>query len=246
MTVPSDWIVPQWPAPAWVHAFITTRAGGVSRGPYASFNVGDLTDDDPQAVRENKRRLDALLPSAARWLRQVHGAQVAPAESVSGIIEADASFTQQAAVVCAIKIADCMPVLLCDRAGRSVGIAHAGWRGLSRGVVENTITAMNVDPSSLIAYLGPAIGPDTFEVGADVLDAFCSVDAEASRAFRPLRPGKWLADLFLLGRQRLTRAGVTRIFGGGMCTVSDPAHFFSHRRDRVTGRMAALIWMEER
>jgi YfiH family protein len=244
MNAPQDWIVPQWPAPRQVRAIITTRSGGVSGGPYASFNLGDLTDDEPEAVSENKRRLDALLPNQARWLHQVHSARVVRAETASAGVQADASYTHTESVVCAVKIADCMPVLLCDRSGGCVGIAHAGWRGLAQGVVENTIRAMSVDPGSLYAYLGPAIGPKAFEVGRDVLDAFCLVDPAAAGAFQPLRPGKWLADLFVLGRQRLARAGVTEVYGGGVCTVSDPERFFSHRRDRVTGRMAALIWRD--
>ena len=246
MNAPADWIVPDWPAPARVRALITTRSGGVSVGPYASFNVGELTDDAKSAVSENKHRLDALLPATPRWLRQVHGNRVVDADAVSETIEADASYTRKADTVCAVKIADCMPVLICDRKGQAVGIAHAGWRGLSQGVVENTVRALASDPAHLLAYLGPAIGPDAFEVGDDVFDAFCRNDPAAKSGFRPLRPGKWLADLFALGRQRLERIGVRAVFGGGMCTYADPARFFSHRRDRVTGRMAALIWMESR
>ena len=246
MNAPADWIVPEWPAPSRVRALITTRSGGVSAGPYASFNLGELTDDAPEAVSENKRRLGALLPSAPRWLRQVHGNVVLEADTVSAPIQADASHTRSAGTVCAVKIADCMPVLICDRQGEAVGIAHAGWRGLSQGVVENTVRAMGIDPAKLLAYLGPAIGPRAFEVGDDVYESFCGSDHEARAGFRPLRPGKWLADLFTLGRQRLERAGVTAVFGGGTCTFADPARFFSHRRDRITGRMAALIWMEQR
>jgi YfiH family protein len=223
---------------------ITTRSGGASSGPYASFNLGELTEDEPGAVAENKRRLDALLPAAPRWLKQVHGARVVHADKVAARVEADASFTHTPGVVCAVKIADCMPVLLCDPEANSVAIAHAGWRGLSQGVVENTVRSLGVEPRRLQAYLGPAIGPDAFEVGEDVLQAFCSVDAQARAAFRPLHAGKWLADLFTLGRQRLALAGVTQVFGGGLCTVSNPQRFFSHRRDRITGRMAALIWIE--
>jgi hypothetical protein len=243
LSFPDDWIVPDWPAPPRVHAVITTRTAGVSTGAYASFNIGDLTDDDPAAVQENKRRLDALLPGPVRWLRQVHGARVVAAEDVSGVIEADGAHTAQPGVVCAVKIADCMPVLLCDESGHKIGAAHAGWRGLSRGVVENTVNAMGVDPATLLAYLGPAIGPTAFEVGDDVFEAFTRTDAGAREAFKPLRHGKWLADLFTLGRRRLARAGVGRVFGGGDCTVSDPRRFFSYRRDEVTGRMAALIWI---
>jgi YfiH family protein len=246
MKAPADWIVPEWPAPAHVRALITTRSGGVSSGPYASFNLGELTDDARDAVSENKRRLAALLPSAPRWLRQVHGDRVVEADTVCAAVEADASYTRNAGTVCAVKIADCMPVLLSDRRGEAVAIAHAGWRGLSQGVVENSVQALKVDPGELLAYLGPAIGPDAFEVGDDVFTAFCGKYKDAQKAFRPLAPGKWLADLFELARQRLARAGITAVYGGGMCTVADPVRFYSHRRDRITGRMAALIWMEQR
>ena len=246
MKPPADWIIPDWPAPARVRALITTRSGGVSTGPYASFNVGELTEDAREAISENKRRLDAHLPAAPRWLRQVHGDRVVAADTVLETAQADASYTRKAGTVCAVKIADCMPVLICDRAGEAVAVAHAGWRGLSQGVVENTVRALAIDPARLCAYLGPAIGPDAFEVGDDVYAAFCDHDQIARIAFRPLRPGKWLADLFTLGRQRLARAGVAAVFGGGLCTVADPARFYSHRRDRITGRMAALIWMESR
>jgi polyphenol oxidase len=246
MTRPADWIVPDWPAPSGVCAFITTRAGGVSTGPYASFNLGELTADDPAAVQANKRRLDALLPAPPRWLRQVHGARVVHADMVTSAVQADAAYTGTPGVVCAVKIADCMPVLIADRAGTAVAAAHAGWRGLAAGVVENAIAALPVAPDALIAYLGPAIGPSVFEVGDEVRAAFCDVDAAAADAFQPLRPGKWLADLFRLGRQRLARCGVAQVHGGGLCTYSDPERFYSHRRSPVTGRMAALIWIGER
>ncbi|MCC6989457.1 MAG: peptidoglycan editing factor PgeF [Acidobacteria bacterium] len=243
MNLPPGWVVPNWPAPRNVGAFITGRAGGVSAPPFASFNVGDTTGDDPAAAAENRRRLEALLPAGPRWLRQVHGARVLRADEVRGLPEADATVTRTAGVVCAVRIADCMPVLLCDRAGTAVGAAHAGWRGLSQGVVENTVAAMGCDPGELLAYLGPAIGPSAFEVGDDVLCAFVAVDPAARGAFAPLRPGKWLADLYALGRQRLVRAGVRAVYGGGLCTVTDAQRFFSYRRDGVTGRMAALVWL---
>src|SRR5690606_34793856 len=230
---------------ARVHAFVTTRAGGVSAGAYASFNVGDLTADDPAAVRENKARLNALLPQPPRWLRQVHGAHVVKADCVSAPVEADAAYTRTPRVVCAVKIADCMPVLIADTRGRAVAAAHAGWRGLAAGVVENTVQALEVDPAGLVAFLGPAIGPGAFEVGDEVRAAFCAVDAAAAQAVRPLRAGKWLADLYTLGRQRLARCGVRRVYGGGLCTHSDPQRFYSHRRNPVTGRMAAVIWLDE-
>jgi len=244
MNLPDGWIAPDWPAPPHVRAFITSRAGGASLGPYASFNVGDLTDDDPTAVAENKRRLAALVPAAIRWLSQVHGPRVVHANEVEGLVEADASFTFNEHVVCAVKIADCMPVLLADRAGTRVGIAHAGWRGLASGVVENSVAALQSAPDDLLAFLGPAIGPTAFEVGEEVREAFCDVDAAAAIAFQSHRPGKWLADLFTLGRQRLARCGVHAVYGGGACTYSSPERFYSHRRNPVTGRMAALIWLD--
>lgn len=244
MTLPEDWIVPDWPAHPAVRALITARGGGASTGPYASFNLGDLTADDPAAVTENKRRLAALVPGPIRWLRQVHGPRVVPADEVAGQVEADASVAHAPGVVCAVKIADCMPILVADRSGRCVGIAHAGWRGLSSGVVENTVAALQIPPDRLMAFLGPAIGPDAFEVGDEVREAFCDVDPSAAAAFAPGRPGKWLADLFALGRQRLARCGVHEVYGGGLCTYSLPQRFYSHRRNPVTGRMAALIWLD--
>lgn len=244
MTLPDDWITPDWPAPPHVRAIITARSGGMSTGSYASFNIGDLTADDPAAVAENKRRLAALAPAPIRWLRQVHGPRVVRADDVAGLVEADASYTHERGVACAVKIADCMPVLLADRAGTCVGVAHAGWRGLSAGVVENTVGALAVPPETLMAYLGPAIGPQAFEVGDEVREAFCDVDPAAACAFVSHRPGKWMADLFTLGRQRLARCGVLEVFGGGLCTYSQPKRFYSHRYNPATGRMAALIWLE--
>lgn len=242
----ADLIVPDWPAPPGVHARVTTRNGGVSRGSHRSLNLGTRTGDDPASVAENRRRLDALLPGPARWLQQVHGNRVVAAHSIEAPPEADASFTDHAQVVCTVMIADCMPVLLCSEDGRHVGAVHCGWRGLSGGAIENTLAAIGVDAQRMIAWLGPAIGPAAFEVGTDVRDAFLAVDPSAAVAFvaSPAAPGKWLADLFTLGRRRLARAGVERVYGGGLCTVSDPERFFSYRRDKVTGRMATLVWRD--
>jgi YfiH family protein len=237
-----DWIVPDWPAPAGVKALITTRAGGVSQGPYASFNLGLRTGDDPKAVAANRDRLNALLPQQPQWLRQVHGAGVVEADALTHVPEADAAIARRPGTVCAVLVADCIPVLLADGTGATVAIAHAGWRGLANGVVENTVRGMACDPGSLTAYLGPGIGARAFEVGNDVRDAFLARDATAAAAFTPHAAGKWLADLFLLARQRLRRAGVGAIHGGGLCTYSDARRFFSYRRSRATGRMAALIW----
>lgn len=242
-TVP-DWIVPDWPAHAHVRALVTTRNGGVSQGPYSSFNLGLKVNDDPARVAENRARLREHLPAAPRWIAQVHGNHVVDAAAVETPVEADASFTRAPDVPCAVMVADCMPVLLSDRSGTVVAAAHAGWRGLSSGVIENTVRAMGVAPREVVAWMGPAIGPSAFEVGADVREAFVSQDAGAAPAFVDHRPGKWLADLFWLARRRLQAVGVASIHGGGLCTVSDPARFFSHRRDRVSGRMAALVWLQ--
>ena len=237
-----DWIVPDWPAPAGVKALITTRAGGVSQGPYASFNLGLRTGDDPRAVAANRDRLNALLPQQPRWLRQVHGAGVVEADALTDVPEADAAIARRPGTVCAVLVADCIPVLLADSMGATVAIAHSGWRGLAAGVVENTVRGMACEPRSLTAYLGPGIGARAFEVGADVRDAFLARDPAAAAAFTPHTAGKWLADLFLLASQRLRRAGVGAIHGGELCTYSDAQRFFSYRRSRTTGRMAALIW----
>jgi len=245
MSAAADWIVPDWPAPARVRSLITTRRGGVSTGAHASFNLGLRADDDPRAVAANRAALREHLPQDPVWLKQVHGASAVRADAVTASPEADAAYTRRAETVCAVLVADCMPVLLCDTQASVVAIAHAGWRGLSSGVIENTIAAMGVKANDLLAFLGPAIGPAAFEVGADVRDAFLAADAAAAAAFTPHREGKWLADLFLLGGQRLARAGVHRIYGGGLCTFSDPARFYSYRRDRTTGRMAALIWLAD-
>jgi len=237
-----EWIVPDWPAPAGVRAFITTRAGGVSTDAFASFNVGQRAGDDPQAVTANRERLRSMLPQEPRWLKQVHGARVVDADTLADIPEADAAVARNPGTVCAVLIADCIPVLLTDKAGTAVAVAHAGWRGLAGGVVENTVERMALPPRSLMAYLGPGIGPRAFEVGADVRDAFLATDLRAEAAFAPRAAGKWLADLFLLARQRLERCGVGSVHGGNLCTHSDPGRFYSYRRDRSTGRMAALIW----
>lgn len=237
-----DWIVPDWPCPSPVRALITTRSGGVSTGHYASLNLGDAVGDDPELVLENRRRLSRHLPSGPRWLNQIHGEVVVEADRVAEVPCADAALTAKPDVVCAIVVADCLPILLCDRDSTWVAAVHAGWRGLCGGVIENTVRRMEVAPTELMAYLGPAIGPDAFEVGDDVYSAFVDRDTRAAAAFRSHTPGKWLADLFQLARQRLQDAGVDSVYGGTLCTYNDPARFFSHRRDKVSGRMAALIW----
>ena len=243
MTHP-DWIVPDWPAPRNVRALVTTRAGGASRGAYASLNLGLRCGDDDAAVRENRARLERALPQPPKWLAQVHGTTVVEADRLDHVPAADAAVARAPGTVCAVMIADCLPVLLCDASGTTVAVAHAGWRGLAAGVIENTVAAMNVNPDELVAYLGPGIGPRAFEVGAEVREAFVARDEEAAAAFAPARAGKWLADLFSLARRALARVGVDRVHGGGLCTYTDTARFFSYRRDRATGRMAALIWRD--
>lgn len=240
---PADWIVPDWPAPTRVKALVTTRNGGLSAGPYASLNLGLRVNDDPAIVERNRALLRKHLPAEPRWLQQVHGNRAVDAARVQQPVEADAATSRASDTVCVVMVADCMPVFLADRSGTVVGAAHAGWRGLAAGVIENTVRSMAVAPSELVAWLGPAIGPAAFEVGADVRDAFVGPDAGAAPAFIDHKPGKWLADLFTLARRRLHAIGVTDVYGGGLCTVSDPRRFYSHRRDRITGRMAALIWI---
>lgn len=240
----SDWIVPDWPAPSNVRALITTRAGGVSRGPHATMNLAGHVEDDPTAVAENRRRLRRHLPAEPVWLRQVHGMGVVCAEEAVQGAEADAAFSRHPGVVCAVLTADCLPVLLCDESGTVAGVAHAGWRGLAAGVIETTVRAMNAPSGRLLAFLGPAIGPQAFEVGGEVRDAFLAHSTEAAAAFSEKENGKWLADLYLLATQRLNAIGVARVFGGGHCTFSDAERFYSFRRERTTGRMASLIWRD--
>lgn len=238
-----NWLVPEWLAPPGVRTLITTRAGGVSEAPWKGLNLGLHVGDDPAAVVKNRRRLRDCLPTEPVWLEQVHGSTVVCAESGGG--RADASVTRVLDTVCTIMSADCLPVLFCDQGGTVVAAAHAGWRGLAGGVLENTVQAMGVEASRILVWLGPAIGPEAFEVGEEVREAFVAVDPAAAVAFRPAETaGKWMGNLFALARRRLERAGVTMIYGGGHCTVSDPKRFYSYRRDGVTGRFASLIWLE--
>jgi YfiH family protein len=249
----AQWIRPDWPAPPNVHAIITTRRDGVSRGPYGvpphghgGMNIGLGSGDDLADVTANRALLRTSLPSDPRWLHQVHGAGVVDAAQVDAGSIADASFATTPNVVCVVSIADCMPVLMTDTSGRSVAVAHAGWRGLAAGVIQATVKSMRASlqdrGAELIAYLGPAIGPAHFEVGAEVLDAMQAALPDAQRAFSARPQGKYLANLFELGRQALDQVGVTRIYGGHDCTFSDSARFYSFRRDQTTGRHAALIW----
>ncbi|MDP2961689.1 MAG: peptidoglycan editing factor PgeF [Sulfurimicrobium sp.] len=242
-----DFLIPDWPAPVNVQARSTTRHGGVSAVPYASFNLGGHVGDDPVAVATNRNELRTYLPAEPLWLKQVHGRGVVNADEAQGIPEADGGFSRQAGRICAVLTADCLPVLFCDRSGTVVAAAHAGWRGLADGVLEAAVEAMSVEPGEILAWLGPAIGPQAFEVGEDVREVFMAHDPVAASAFMPSSSsgaGKWLADIYLLARQRLARAGVTRVYGGEYCTHTDTERFFSYRRDGLTGRMASLVWLD--
>jgi hypothetical protein len=242
------WIVPDWPAPHGVRALVTTRAGGVSRGAHAGLNLGLHSGDAVEDVARNRAELRRWLPAEPLWLRQVHGTTVVEAEETEGSPEADAAVARRPGTVCAALTADCLPLLICDQEGTVVAAAHAGWRGLYSGVIEQTLRIMDRPPESLLAYLGPAIGPSAYEVGAEVREAFIAAapgdEAEAGAAFRPGSPGKFYADLYALARQRLVHWGVHRIYGGGYCTYTERERFYSYRRDGATGRMASLIWIE--
>ena len=236
-----------WPAPASVKAVTTTRTGGVSEAPYNQLNLGDHVGDDPVSVAMNRQRLltHLNLQQPAQWLKQVHGTQVIEVQSDSIVREADALFSRAKGVACVIMTADCLPVFLTNSDGSQVAAAHAGWRGLVSGVLEATVATFE-QPNSLYAWLGPAIGPEAFEVGQEVYDAFVADMPEAEAAFKvsPSHSDRWLADIYQLARLRLQRAGVTAIYGGDFCTFSDADRFYSYRREAVTGRMASLIWIE--
>lgn len=243
--MPEDWIMPDWPAPACVHAVTTTRQGGVSQGAFSSMNPADHVGDDPLAVAANRARLQQLLalPAAPVWLQQVHGTKVVDAVLVSGTPQADAAWACNPGVVCAVLTADCLPLLLCDRAGECVAAVHAGWRGLAAGVIEQVVQALHRPGADLLAWLGPAISPVAYRVGEEVRDTFNAHDRRAEAAFTAAAGGGWQADLYQLARQRLEDCGVTAVYGGGHCSYGEPGRFFSYRRDGTCGRMASLIWL---
>jgi YfiH family protein len=243
----SQWISPRWPAPERVRAVSTTRHGGTSRPPYDTLNLAEHVGDETVAVAANREQLRQVmqLPAMPAWLQQVHGVRVVNAAGLTAPVPADAAYALEPGVVCAVLTADCLPVLLCDRGGRAVAAAHAGWRGLAAGVIEQTIAAMPAPGGELMAWLGPAISAEAYVVGEEVRETFLSHDPAAEMAFRPAAGGGWHADLYLLARQRLESHGVTGVHGGGFCTRGDPGRFYSYRRDGVTGRMASLIWLQD-
>lgn len=235
-------LIPDWPAPASVQACVTTRAGGVSTAPYDSLNLGDHVGDTPEAVATNRSRLTEHFNIQPAWLSQVHGVVVAQADPAH-TAEADASWTATPGIACTVMTADCLPALFCNRAGTRVAAAHAGWRGLANGVLEATVEGLAVAPEDILVWLGPAIGPRNFEVGAEVREAFVGWHRQAAEAFVPgAMPGKYLADIYQLARVRLAAVGVTAVYGGGLCTFDD-TRFFSYRRANPTGRLASLVWL---
>jgi polyphenol oxidase len=246
-----------WPAPKNIHAFTSLRFGmGVSKAPFDQFNLGNRNNeqgDDPRAVEKNRELLTQVfaLPNKPHWLRQVHGIDVLRFEAAPYLTGdllrdepvADASTTTQKNIVLSVLSADCLPVLFCNETGTEVAAAHAGWRGLASGVLENTVRAMHGKPEHIMAWLGPAAGPGAYEIGTEVRDAFVQYDKHADAAFVSTRENHWRVDLYHLARMRLQSMGVEKIFGGERCSISEPENFFSHRRDKVTGRMASIIWM---
>lgn len=243
-----DWILPDWPAPAHVRSVITTRCGGFSASPYQGLNLGDHVGDAPVEVTRNRawlsRRL--ALPSEPHWLQQVHGCDVLDCDPDSnrGPTTADAATSSRPGRVCAVLTADCLPLLICDRAGSRVAAVHAGWRGLAAGVIERALSRFDADEGELLIWLGPAIGPTAFEVGDEVRETFVAMNPADEAAFLPSSPGHWRADIYQLARNRLLPWRPGFVGGGGDCTYSEATRFFSYRRDGTTGRMAALIWIQ--
>ena len=241
---PFDWLVPDWPAPINVQACVTTSTGGDSVEPFAHFNLGVHVGDSLEEVQRNRNYLADMLRCQPTWLDQVHGNSVVAA-TAEHTLSADASVTREVGLACCIMSADCLPVLFTDLAGSCVAAAHAGWRSLVAGVLENTVASMQVEPQLIIAWLGPAIGVDAFEVGSEVRDAFMQQHPMTEQAFVPsVNPGRWMADIYQLARLRLAACGVTAVYGGGLCTVTDP-RFYSYRKQSVTGRFASLVWIAE-
>jgi len=242
MSAIKHWLTPDWPAPDNVHAATTLRTGGVSCGAYSSLNPAMHVGDDADLVQQNRQIIKQMLrlPGDPVWLEQIHSNRAVQAVITEPLQQADASYTAESGVVCAVMTADCLPLLVCTADGSQVAAIHAGWRGLLAGVIGNTLTAMkNAD---LLVWLGPAIGPDCFEVGSEVRTAFLEKSTAFTTAFNEQSNGKWLADIYQLARIDLAMLGVTKVYGGGFCTVTEHERFYSYRRDKQTGRMATLIW----
>jgi YfiH family protein len=239
-----NWIKPDWPAAKNVHAAVTLRSGGLSVGAFSSLNPALHVNDKPENVLANRKTISEMLnlPSAPVWLGQVHGNRVIKADQLTQIEQADASYSEQAGVVCAVMTADCLPVLLATSEGDKIAAIHAGWRGLLAGVIRQTVNAL--DATNIIAWLGPAIGPDCFEVGTEVKTAFVKQSANFAAGFKQKNQNKYLADIYQLATIELATMGVTQVYGGDFCTVTDKERFYSYRRDGETGRMATLIWRD--
>lgn len=239
-----NFIKPYWPAPPTIKAYTTTRVGGASLAPFASFNLANHVGDDPQRIAQNRILLNEMLqlPTEPVWLNQVHGTTVIQADTASTLLTADASYTHEPNIICAVLTADCLPILICDRNATTVAAIHAGWRGLAAGVIEHTIATLDIKQNELTAWLGPAIGPQVYEVGEEVRQQFIDYHPAAEIAFQPNANERWLANIYLLAKQRLTQCGIMAIYGGDYCTYTNETLFFSYRRDGQTGRMASLIW----
>jgi len=244
MSVNKHWLQPDWPAPSHVHAVTTLRSGGVSGGVFSSLNPAMHVGDEAHLVHVNRQQIKEMLalPSEPVWLEQIHSNRVVAAAKSQLLQQADASYTDLAGVVCAVMTADCLPLLLCDVDGTQVAAIHAGWRGLLAGIIGNTVACLK--NRDLLVWLGPAIGPESFEVGAEVRAAFLEKSAEFSSAFKEQDNGKWLADIYQMARIELQALGINKVFGGNFCTVTEQDRFYSYRRDKVTGRMATLIWRD--
>ncbi|MGJ0430978.1 peptidoglycan editing factor PgeF [Methylobacter sp.] len=238
------WLEPDWPAPSHIHAATTLRSGGVSKGTFASLNPATHVGDDAGTIRQNRQIIKTMLglPAEPVWLEQIHSNKAVDAGKTQSLVQADASYTDEAGIVCAVLTADCLPLLVCNAEGSRIAAIHAGWRGLLSGVIGNTVTAMG--NQDLLVWLGPAIGPACFEVGAEVREAFIEKSAGFATAFKECGNGKWLADIYQLARSDLAGLGIDRIYGGNLCTVTDHERFYSYRRDKETGRMATLIWRD--
>lgn len=243
-----EFLYPDWPAPINVKAVATTRSGGVSAPPFDSFNLGKYTDDDPAHVAANRHRLleSLAITREPAWLKQVHGNRVVDAAAVVDEVNADASFSHESGPVCIVMAADCLPVLICDQKGSCVAAIHAGWRGLAGQVITDCVNCLQRPATQLMAWLGPAIGPQAFEVGPEVREIFLAQDTDYQTCFRPHRDDRWLADIYALARQQLNHLGITAVYGGYWCTLTESERFFSYRRDhKKSGRMASLIWLTD-